>query len=427
MTTPVQFETLTPEENELLTKTDAGTPMGEYFRRFWLPALLSEELPEPGCPPIRVKLLGEELVAFRDAGGNVGLLDRYCPHRGNDMFFARNEGDGLRCISHGWKYDVNGECVDMPTEPPESPIKDKIPTKIYPVKEYGGCIWTYMGPPELQPELPELEWAVVPESNRYISKRLQVCNWAQALEIDIDSSHIGFLHAKVDGSQPQTDKSPRFRVKETPGGLLIAARRNTDDEDIYSWRVNIFLKPCYTFPPGSPKGHWPGHAWVPIDDENCWNYSVTWRLDQALSDEDNEELLKSGVSNYSEVAPGLYHLPGHYETLANLGNDYLIDREIQKTQTLTGLTNNGLQDSLAIEPMRGGAIVDRTREHLGMSDTGIVEFRKIVLKAIRDLKNGIEPEAAHSGKEYKYRSIVKMLNKEQDFFEVTKDEIKSTA
>ncbi len=427
MATAVQFKPLTSEENELLTKTGPGTPMGEYFRRFWLPALLSEELPQPGCPPVRVKLLGEELVAFRDAGGRVGLLDRYCPHRGTDLFFGRNDENGLRCIVHGWKFNVDGGCVDMPTEPPESNIKGKISTKAYPVKEYGGCVWAYLGPKELKPELPELEWAVVPEGNRYISKRLQECNWAQALEIDIDSSHIGFLHARVDGTQPWSDKAPRFTVKETAAALLIAARRDTQDNDTYSWRVNAFLKPCYTFPPGSPKGHWPGHAWVPMDDENIWNYSVTWRLDKPLSDEDYDELLKSGLSNYSEVAPGLFHLPGSYVTLANMGNDFLIDREIQQSRTLTGLTNNGLQDSVAVEPMRGGRTVDRTREHLGISDTGVVEFRRSMLKAASDLQKGIEPEAASDGKGYKYRSLVKILKKSEDFFEVTKEEIKSPA
>ncbi len=427
MTTPVHFEPFTREENRLLTETGPGTPMGNYFRRFWLPALLSEELPSPGCPPVRVTLLGEELVAFRDAGGNVGLLDRYCPHRGNDLFFGRNDGDGLRCIVHGWKFGVDGGCVDMPTEPAESNIKDKIPAAAYPVKEYGGCIWAYMGPKELQPELPELEWAVVPEDHRYISKRLQECNWAQALEIDIDSSHIGFLHSRVDGSQPWSDKAPRFTIKETPGGLLIAARRDTEEEDTYSWRVNCFLKPFYTFPPGSPKGHWPGHAWVPIDDENCWNFSVTWRLDKPLTEDDYDELLKSGIANYSEVEPGVYHLPGQYLPVANKANDFLIDRETQRTQTLTGMINNGLQDSVAIEPLRGGAIVDRTREHLGMSDIGVVTFRQTMMKAARDLQSGIEPEAASSGKEYKYRSIVKTLKKNQDFFETTKEEIKSPA
>src|SRR5712692_2506385 len=168
---------LTREENELVTRVGPGTPMGQALRCYWLPALLAEEISAPDCPPVRVRLLGEDLVAFRDTEGPGGLLGAHCPHRGASLFFGRNEECGLRCVYHGWKYDVAGRCVDMPSEPEESTFKDRVQITAYPCAERGGVIWTYMGPPDRQPALPELEWALLPERQRYVSKRLQECNW----------------------------------------------------------------------------------------------------------------------------------------------------------------------------------------------------------------------------------------------------------
>src|SRR5579885_1952307 len=173
---------LSQEENELITRVGPGTPMGAALRRYWLPALLVEELPAPDCPPVRVRLLGEDLVAFRDSMGQLGLLGAHCPHRGASLFFGRNEECGLRCVYHGWKFDVAGACVDMPSEPEESTFKERVRATAYPCVERGGVVWTYMGPPALQPPLPELEWALLPEPQRYASKRLQECNWLQAME-----------------------------------------------------------------------------------------------------------------------------------------------------------------------------------------------------------------------------------------------------
>src|SRR5438094_177608 len=189
---------LSPEENELLCHVGPGTPMGDLMRQYWIPALLPSELPEPDGPPIRVRLLGENLVGFRDSAGRVGLLAHSCPHRGASLFFGRNEEEGLRCVYHGWKYDVTGQCVDMPSEPAESNFKHKIKATAYPCVERNGLIWVYMGPPEKQPELPQLEWAVLPSTHRYTNKWIQSCNWAQGLEGNIDSSHVSFLHKWFD-------------------------------------------------------------------------------------------------------------------------------------------------------------------------------------------------------------------------------------
>src|SRR6266536_6368011 len=190
---------LKQEDNELVTRTGPGTPMGNLMRQYWIPAMLSSELPEPDCTPVRVLLLNEKLIGFRDSNGEVGLLANHCPHRGASLWFGRNEECGLRCVYHGWKWDVHGNCVDMPNEPPESNFKDKVKAVAYPCREAGGVVWAYMGPPEQQPEvLPQFEWTLVPPEQRVVSKLLQESNWVQGLEGGIDSSHVSFLHSNLD-------------------------------------------------------------------------------------------------------------------------------------------------------------------------------------------------------------------------------------
>ncbi len=216
---------LTREQNELLTRTGPGTPMGALLRRYWIPALLAEELPQPDCPPVRVKLLSERLVAFRDSAGRVGLIDEFCAHRGVSLWFGRNEDGGLRCPYHGWKYDVTGQCTEVPSEPVESGFCAKVRLASYPCIERGGIVWTYMGPPDAKPPLPELEWATVPPTHRYLSKRLQECNWLQAMEGGIDSSHVSVLHSfdlhhdswlgNERSARYLADKSPKFEVAES--------------------------------------------------------------------------------------------------------------------------------------------------------------------------------------------------------------------
>ena len=185
---------LRKEQNDLLTQTGPGTPGGRLFRSYWIPALLSSELPENDCPPVRVKLLSERMVAFRDSEGRLGLIDEFCAHRGVSLWFGRNEERGLRCPYHGWKYDVTGQCLEVPSEPVESGFCKRIKLKSYPLIERGGVLWTYMGPPEQQPPMPEWEFALVPAEQSFMSKRLQESNWLQAMEGGIDSSHVSFLH-----------------------------------------------------------------------------------------------------------------------------------------------------------------------------------------------------------------------------------------
>src|SRR5262245_56420144 len=235
------------EENDALTQTGPGTLMRDLFRRYWIPARHSWELPEPDCPPVRVQLLGESLIAFRDTKGRIGLLDEFCAHRGVSLWFARNEECGLRCVYHGWKYDVTGQCIDVPSEPDASGFARRIKLQSYPLIERGGVLWTYMGPPETPPPLPEWEFISVPPTQTFKTKRIQESNWLQAMEGGIDSSHVSFLHRGDLNSDPLfkgakanqynlNDARPVFEVVESPGGLYIGARRNAEEGQYY-WRI----------------------------------------------------------------------------------------------------------------------------------------------------------------------------------------------
>jgi phenylpropionate dioxygenase-like ring-hydroxylating dioxygenase large terminal subunit len=390
---------LTREQNETLTQTGPGTPMGDLFRRYWIPALLSEELPEPDCPPIRVKLLSEPLVAFRDTQGRVGLLGEFCAHRRASLWFGRNEEDGLRCPYHGWKYDVTGKCVDIPSEQPGSRFCEQVKMKAYPCVERGGAIWTYMGPPKLQPAFPEFEWATVPEPQRYVSKRLQECNFMQAMEGGIDSSHVSSLHSGelhtdtlhkgTKGASYQKDARPRFEVVDSPGGLLIGARRNADEGNFY-WRVTQWIMPWYTMIPPYGDHALHGHAWVPIDDETCWSWSMSHHPTRPLS-EVEWEAIRNGESIYAEL------IPGTYRPMANKDNDYLIDRAGQKSgRYYSGVKGISMQDASIQESM--GPITDRSQEFLATTDIAIVKARRRLLQAAQELDDpkaeklpGIDP------------------------------------
>lgn len=386
---------LSREDNELLTRTGFGTPMGNFFRRYWIPALEAGELPHPDCPPVKVKLLGEELVAFRDTNGKIGLVDEFCPHRRVSMWFGRNENCGLRCAYHGWKFDVNGQCVDLPSEPPDSNFKDKVQIKSYPCVERGGVIWTYMGPKELKPPLPEQEWMLVPDSHRYITKKLQECNYFQALEGGIDSSHVSILHSgsvnglgvskKSSSSDLITkDSSPKFEVVETDYGLLIGAKRNADEGNCY-WRITQFIAPWYTMIPpfgGAPRG---GHAWVPMDDENVWTWSWSWRTTEPLTEEDLKRE-REGLGIHAK------RIPGSFRPVANRDNNYLIDRELQASgKSFIGIKGVGMEDQAVQES--AGRITDRSMERLGTSDTGIIKARRFILNSCKSHQEGKTPPA----------------------------------
>lgn len=390
---------LTREQNDLLTKSGPGTPMGTLLRRYWIPALLAEELPAPDCPPVRVQLLSERLIAFRDSQDRVGLIDEFCAHRGVSLWFSRNEEGGLRCAYHGWKYDVHGQCTDVPSEPQASGFCAKIKVTSYPCVERGGIIWTYMGPAEHQPPLPELEWATVPPTHRFISKRLQASNYLQAMEGGIDSSHVSFLHqydlhhdswlGNARSARYLADKSPKFEVVESAGGLLIGARRQAEYESHY-WRITQWIMPWYTIIPPFGTASLGGHAWVPIDDETCWAFSMNWHPARALT-EDELGPMREGKGIHCEV------IPGTYRSRANKDNDYEIDRAAQKARmTFSGVKGISMQDASVQESM--GPIQDRTKENLVSTDNGIIMARHRLMKAAKSLDKqplppGVTPEA----------------------------------
>ncbi len=402
---------LSQSDNELLTRVGPGTPMGELLRRFWIPGLLEEEVPEPDCPPVRLRLLGEDLVAYKDTEGRIGILDNYCAHRRASLFFGRNEEGGLRCVYHGWKFNVEGRCVDMPSEPAESNFKDKVRITSYPAVARGGIVWLYMGPAEHQPELPQFEWSLLPDGQRVATKRLEECNWAQAVEGGIDSSHISFLHrnlADLNPDAPKTlhqkyaagDRSPSFTIKQTDYGFMVGAKRNAEEGQQY-WRITQFLTPFYTMIPpvlvrdtDSRSMGYGGHAWVPIDDDNTW----TWNL-SANPHRPYEESSRGGGLEEA--------LDAKYRPLRNRDNDYELDREMQRSVNYTGIVGINTQDRAVQESM--GRTIDRSAEHLGTTDAAVIAFRRRLMRMALALQEGVGPAEAVNGDWYRVRSASAVL------------------
>ncbi|HVY57742.1 MAG TPA: Rieske 2Fe-2S domain-containing protein [Xanthobacteraceae bacterium] len=417
---------LRKEQNDLLTQTGPGTPMGQLFRCGWIPALLAEELPENECPPVRVKLLSERLLAFRDTQGRYGLIDEFCAHRGISLWFGRNEDNGLRCPYHGWKYDYTGQCIDVPSEPVESGFCKKIKLKSYPLIERGGVLWTYMGPPEKQPPLPEWEFIMVPADRTFTSKRLQECNWLQAMEGGIDSSHVSFLHSGALNSDPLfkgskgnqynlADMKPHFEVVESPGGLYIGARRNAENGKYY-WRITQWVMPAFTMIP--PRGDHPvhGHFWIPIDDENCWAWSFDYKVTKPMTKE-QFDAMRAGHGVHVKYTPGTYR------PLANKDNDYLMDRAAQKRgDTYSGVEGIAMQDASLQESM--GPIVDRTKENLVSTDNGIIMARHRLLRAAKALvEKGVTPPGVDL-EHQRVRSAAVVLPPDQQFKDAAKEALK---
>lgn len=409
---------LSDHDNKVLTQTGPGSSMGQLFRRFWMPILLASEINQVDGDPVRVKILGEELVAFRDSNGEVGLIDSRCPHRQAELFWGRNEENGLRCVYHGWKFNRNGVCVDMPSEPTDSQFKDKVSIVSYPTREWGGLIWAFLGPRELIPNLPEFEFAKVPEDHFFVSKKLQECNWAQSLEGGIDTAHFSFLHMLLELPEDapaawhymKADGAPRFTILPTDAGFLIGGARNAGATDTY-WRMTQFLVPNHSLAPGSEQGqNINGQTWVPIDDESCWIFCYTWNPDRPITHEEID-LMEGGGSSIHAVTDN------NFRPIANRDNDYLIDRDEQRTTSFTGISGIATQD-IYIQNSQG-SIYDRTKEHLGTTDQAIIEFRRIMLEKARSLLEGQEPIEAQNSEAYFVRSGAEIAPREWQLEDVT--------
>jgi phenylpropionate dioxygenase-like ring-hydroxylating dioxygenase large terminal subunit len=397
---------LKKEQNELITRTGPGTPMGDVLRRYWVPAVLSREVPEPDCPPAKVKLLGENLIAFRDTKGRVGIVDERCPHRTASLWLGRNEASGIRCVFHGWKFDADGNCLDMPNEPPHLQFKDKVHLRAYPTVEMGDIVWAYMGPPEKMPPPPKFDMTQVPASHRNVTKTWQECNWLQGLEGGVDTSHVGLLHfglaEKEYGDFSKDDptgfwrrsQSPTIELDFTDYGYRYAGIRPLGEQGNYV-RGYHFVMPWTQIRPHqaktkvSPSGErlpvWKttlsGHFWVPMDDENCmvWNWHYSFG-DEPLEDEER----------YNEAAgPENVDESNNFRKRRNKDNNWMIDREMQRTKSFTGIRGVNTQDHAVQESM--GPIMDRSIENLGPADRAVVVARKLLLDAIDAVGKGADP------------------------------------
>ena len=390
---------LSKADNELITRTGKGTPMGALFRRYWIPALLSYELEADGAP-VRFKLLGEELVGFRDTDGEAGIIGEYCPHRGVSLALARNEQNGLRCLYHGWKFDRSGACVDMPTEAVDSTFRNKVRAASYAVREHAGVVWAYMGAPDREPPFPEYLWTTVPESHRIQTKWVQDANWLQSLEGGIDTVHASFLHNKASGPMhpPGGERSallfedtrPKLEVEETAYGFRYASIRRGRDEDERYVRITPHIMPSSSFPPGSVGENRIWNMWVPRDDNTCWAWDVCFNETTPMPDELKAELREFRGYNSFDPKTFLKYAGPH--------NMWLQDRELMRTESWSGIRGLFVQDNAVQESM--GPIVDRTVEHLGTTDAAIIFARRLYIRAAIALSEGVEPPGVDEQRDY---------------------------
>jgi phthalate 4,5-dioxygenase oxygenase subunit len=386
---------LTSEENELLCRVEGNAPMGQLMRRHWIPACLSEQLSDVDGPPVPVRLLGEDLLAWRDSDGRVGLMDRKCPHRRASLALARNENGGLRCLYHGWKLDVEGKVLEMPSEPAESALLKKARHKAYPTHEYAGFVWAYMGPRDTMPDFEPPAFAPTAETKVSIISMQANCNWAQMLEGAIDSAHSSSLHsseiapARGSGTQtdgfsygrPSTDKAPRLQVQPTDYGFKYAAVRrpivNSATHDYV--RTTIFLAPFTTLIP-------PNNMFniaimnIPMDDTHTMFHLVAW------SDSGTGGIDQESWREYGGARVGI-DVDQHYrKILRHADNNYAQDRQAMKDGNFTGIFGIPNQDIAVAETM--GPILDRSSELLAASDQAIVVFRRMMVDAAAKFHDG---------------------------------------
>jgi phthalate 4,5-dioxygenase oxygenase subunit len=381
---------LTHEQNELLCRVAGDAPMGALMRRYWLPLCQSSEVATADGPPVRARLLDEDIVVFRDSNGRVGALDEYCPHRGVSLVLARNEQCGLRCLYHGWKYDVDGNIVEMPTEPPESRMTEHLKHRAYPVRESGGLIWAYLGPAEAMPEFQPPPWAAC-GPRRIVTSRLVVeANWAQALEGQIDSAHSSMLHSTdipagrserttIDANgvhvRPSGDPNPRLIVKRVPYGMrYVAVRKPTTNAETHDYmRVTVFVAPCFALIPPNSRNYLCNMA-VPRDDGTTNMYFVHFS--------ETVDLDEAKIQANLGTRPGVDFDPVTGKKARNRENNFLQDREAMAKGNFSGIRGIGQQDVAMWESMGRGPIIDRSREHLGRTDVAVLQFRRIMLDAV---------------------------------------------
>jgi phthalate 4,5-dioxygenase len=379
---------MTAEENDLLCRVEGNAPMGQLMRRYWLPVCLSEEVEQSDCTPLRVRVLGEDLVVFRDTAGRLGVVDERCPHRRASLSYGRNEENGLRCLYHGWKIDVDGNVVEMPSEPVDSGMCAKIKHRAYPCREAGGLVWAWMGDRDHAAPFERPPFAPNETTRVSLVKFVVECNWAQILEGAIDSAHSSTLHssdmrpARVEGAKatdtswyrPSTDKAPKLQVQPTSFGFRYAAiRRPIFDAATHQYvRTTLFVAPfTVLIPPNDVYNV--ANVNVPIDDAHTMFHFIAWN-------ESGEGHDTKTWRKFCGAEPGV-DLDERWLPRRTLANHHLQDREAMKRGDFTGIRGIPMQDMAMWTSM--GPIADRTRDRLGASDVAIVEFRRIMIDAVR--------------------------------------------
>jgi len=395
---------LTHEQNAKLTRVGPGTPLGRFLRHYWIPAANLEEIATPGGAPVRVGLLGEKLVAFRDPSGKAGLIEEFCPHRRASLAYGRNEVGGLRCLYHGWKMSQDGRIDESPAEPAKSKLKANLKHRAYPVREAGGILWTYMGDPAKQPPFPRFTWLDLPPTQLLPVKMYQDCNFLQGLEGDLDPAHPNYLHRdfEVDDKKSwsgagwqsiahlMSDGSPEIICEETPYLMRVGAIRKTDDPNQNYVRTTEWIAPFYCYIATGPHESQLFKAWLPIDDFSCYTYYIHFNPNQPLD------------------VPAIYANWGHrtepstYRTPHNVGNMHLQDRQRMISGNFSGIEGAAIQDRAVQESM--GAICDRTQEHLGMSDKAVIFYRRLILRKLEEMDDGKRLPALDPSLDFKHRT-----------------------
>lgn len=401
------------EMSATLTRVGSDQPMGQLMRRYWVPALMSKEISKPDGPQVRVQLLGEKLLAFRNSEGKACLIGEFCSHRGVSLYFGRNEENGIRCAYHGVKFDGDGKCVDVPSSPQAC---SRMHIQGYPCIERGGIVWTYMGPADKKPAPPELEWCTLPESHVFVSKRVQYSSYLQAMEGGIDTAHVSYVHSFEVDSDPmhqgckaldyiKADGNVVFEIEKTPFGLSLLGRRN-GEPDSYYWRVTQYLFPWFTLIAPFGEHALGGHVWVPIDDHSCWAWSINWQPSRQLNDEERSAMEAGKGIHVKYVAEGSF-IPED-----NRDNDYGMDRIAQQEKrSYSGIVGFSAQDYSLQESM--GTIQNHDAEHLLPTDKAIVMARRMLHEAALGIEKGEEPPALDAS-EQRVRPAGVLLPKDQD-------------
>jgi len=424
---------LSNTENELLCRVGPDTAMGKLMREYWLPAIPSNELPLPDCPPVRIRLLGENLIAFRTTSGDVGLVQNACPHRGASMFFGRNEEEGLRCVYHGWKFDTTGACVDMPSEPAESNFKNKVRTVAYPCRERNGIVWAYMGPRSADnlPGLPDLEANMLGEGEADMYLLYLDNNWMQGWEGEMDTVHAAFLHSgatRVEDTVPGTfayyqarSRSARFDVVDTEWGTSYGVARPAEEDTTY-WRTAHQLLPFYAMVPTGVLGlEVRFRAYVPMDDEHTMMWTVTKKAGSARAVAQVPRGATAPNPSALQYKPNGTGWLERHRLIEDASNDYMINRDWQASgESYSGIKGIRQQDMAVTGSM--GSIYNRSQEHLGTTDALIIRTRRCMLQAAKALRDhSITPPGVDNPEIYALRSGGVILHKDLDWWDATKD------